>query len=526
MSIWDDRRGPGRGLYQGLVLAGLAAISTFALAPNFWWWLLPLTLPYAIFVLDEVHEQLEGRRKVRAAFMLGWWWGMGYFVAGLYWIPNALLVDVEKFLWLVPFAAVGIPAGLAIFTGLSFVTMMALWSKGQGRLLIFACIFVAFEWLRSWVLTGFPWNSLHQVWAGNATFMQLASITGPWGLSLIVAYMGVVPYALKDGLIHRKTWYPVVLAVILVGGTAIYGMLRLNAHPTRYHETVRVRIVQPNISQKDKWLPENAGPITDRLLSLSKPEGKASHTVVIWPEAATPYQLEHYPGTRLGMARRMGPGDLLVSGTPRAIRKLNTEPRYFNAVVMVDPEGRVLDFYHKHHLVPFGEYVPLENVLGRIGLRKITEGAAGFESGDGPVTVSIPGIPSFTPQICYEAIFPAETLADGQERPQWLINVTNDAWYGNTAGPQQHLAQARMRAVEQGLPLARSANNGVSALIDPVGRVLARREFNQTAFIELPLPKPVAETVYARQGSLWAALLFAAMLICGLVWPRKKPGEL
>ncbi len=526
MSIWSDTRTPGRGLYQGLVLAGLGGLSSFALAPYFLWWILPFTMPYIIFVLDQVHAELNGKRKVKAAFWLGWWWGLGYFAAGLYWISNALLVNPEQFMWLVPFAALGIPAGLAIFTGLAFVAVLPLWSQGQGRLLIFACAFVLFEWLRSVLLTGFPWNSLHQVWAGSPTFMQLASITGPWALSLIVVFMGVSSYALRDGLIHRKTWAPVALAVVLVGGTAIYGMLRLNAHPTQFHNDVRVRIVQPNVSQRDKWIAGNAGPITDRLLSLSKPDGTASHTVIVWPEAATPYQLENSASARLAMARRMSAGDLLVAGTPRSIRKFNEKPRYFNAVIMVDAESRPVNFYHKHHLVPFGEYVPAENVLSRIGLRKITQGAGSFEAGEGPQTFTYGNIPSFTPQICYEAIFPAETLSDDQERPNWLINVTNDAWYGDTAGPQQHLAQARLRAVETGLPMARSANNGVSALIDPVGRVLKRVEYNQTGFIEMALPKPVAQTPYARQGELWAVLLFAVMLICGIVWPRKKPGEI
>jgi len=526
MSIWSDTRSPGTGLYQGLVLAGLGGLTTFALAPYFQWWLIPFTFPYIIFVLDSVHENLHGRRKAKAAFWLGWWWGLGYFTAGLYWISNALLVNPDQFLWLVPFAVLGVPAGLAIFTGLAFVAVLPLWSKGQGRLLIFACSFVLFEWLRSFVLTGFPWNSIHQVWAGSPAMMQMASLTGPWALSLVIVFMGVAPYALRDGLIYRKTWYPVALALVLVSACAVYGMLRLNAFPTKYHDDVRVRIVQPNISQRDKWLPENAGPVTDRLLSLSRPDGKAGHTVIVWPEVATPYALEHSPSARLAMARRMSAGDLLVAGTMRFINKKNQKPERYNAVILVDAESRPVDFYYKHHLVPFGEYIPMENVLGRIGLRKITQGVGTLDEGEGPQTFSYGAIPSFTPQICYEAIFPHQTLAEGQKRPQWLINVTNDAWYDDTSGPQQHLAQARLRAVEQGLPMARSANNGVSALIDPVGRVLERVEYNQTGHIELALPKPVPQTEYGRRGGLWAGLLFAVMLICGIAWPRKRPGEI
>ncbi len=459
------------------------------------------------------------RSAAWSSFTAGWWFGVGYFAAGLYWVSLSFLVDAKQFAWMIPFALLGLSGGFALFIGLTtWAAHLSARSNTHRLFLMVAVWWVVFEWVRGWALTGFPWNYLGTVWTVSDAVIQLASIVGVLGLSFLTAVAAAAPSLLGNAdFTARKKWLIVggvygLLAVVWLGGN-----YRLQQAGDYFLESVRLRLVQPNIDQRDKWKPELRGKHLNNLMSISEAKVKDYvPTHIIWPETAVPFFLNKSPAGLRAIAQTIPKGGALLTGAPgRSGGKTasgGTEPvRLWNSLHVISDQAEIVQTYNKHHLVPFGEYVPFRGI---INVDKLTAGRMDFSSGPGPRSLTVPGAPPVSPLICYEVIF-AGKVAGGQVgsngiRPGWLLNVTNDAWFGTSSGPYQHFAAARLRSVEEGLPLVRVANTGISAVVDAYGRVKAKSRLNERTFIDSQLPKPLdTPTFYGNYGD-WG--VFALML--------------
>jgi len=504
-----------------VVLGGLAALALppIGLVP-----LLAVSFTGLVWLCD-------GAARRRAVFWVGWWFGLGFFVAGLYWIGVAFLVDAARFGWMIPFAVVGLSAYLAIFCGLATLGARLVAPSGAGRVLALAAAWTVAEWLRGTVLTGFPWNLVGSAWTVSDAMLQPAAAIGAYGLSLLTVLAAASPAAAPGRATGRWVATAAVgLAALWAGGTA-----RLTGADGATVPDIVLRLVQPNIPQDLKWRADVAEAHFAKLLRLSGRPGATRATHVVWPETATPYFLANDPARRALVAAVVPPGGLVLSGSIRATPERSDPttggrsdpktggrsdtPQVWNSLVAVDDAARLVAAYDKFHLVPFGEYVPWRSVLP---LDKITPGALDFSAGPGPRTLDLPGLPPVGPLICYEVIFPA-AVTDPARRPRWLLNVTNDAWYGRTSGPYQHFATARLRAVEEGLPVVRVANNGISGVIDAHGRVTARIGLAREGAIDARLPVALGGlTPYARFGDAIPAALAALCALAGGLLSRRR----
>ncbi|CAN0174129.1 unnamed protein product, partial [Discosporangium mesarthrocarpum] len=449
---------------------------------------------------------LDGARSWRSAFGVGWMFGVGYFAAGLYWVPNALLVDAARFAWLIPFAVLGLSLGLGLFIGAMAVFARQVWSPGTGRILALAASWALFEWVRGTVLTGFPWNPVGNVWVAAPPVLQSAAWFGVYGLSALTVFAAAGLALFGTPGPHTRVWGISGLVVIALIG--VVGTYRLANAPNDTVAGVLLRIVQPNIAQRDKWLPSRRAQNYARHLKMSGERGDGRVTHVIWPETAAPFSVSTDTARRALMRRVVPPGGALLTGSVRLERQNGRVVRVWNSLVAVDDQAAVAAVYDKHHLVPFGEYMPLRDILP---LDKITAGALDFSAGPGPRTLRLPGLPAFSPLICYEIIFPGR-VANASDRPSWLLNITNDAWFGASAGPHQHFASARLRAVEEGLPVVRAANTGISGVIDAYGRVAASLGLERSGVVDSKLPVAAPDrTIFAKFGNIVPGILVLLM---------------
>lgn len=519
-----------RGLKRAVFSFALGVTSVGAFAPFHVWPLIFITFPALVWLLDGIAADTEiqpSKTVWRQAALTGWAFGFGFFVAGLYWIGFAFLVEAEKFAWLIPLAVAILPAGLALFYALATWGAVAMWRPGAARIFILAAALFSAEWLRGHILTGFPWNLWGYALAGNEALAQTASIFGIYGLTMLTLVIAASPAALAGrtaGPGARNWPLPAICLLILAAGW-LWGEVRLRGASSEMHPSVKLRIVQANVAQADKWKPQNRQWIFERLLTLSAkgPQGAAETpgiTHLIWPETSVPFIFMlngeiALPEARTAFADLVGAGTTFIlgaerfEGTKRPDGKYTVE-RVFNSLFVLDGEANVLGTYDKLHLVPFGEYMPFEKTMASLGITQLTHMNSGFASGSTRGLMSAPGAPPYAPLICYESIFP-EGVTGGEGRPGWLLNLTNDAWFGTSTGPYQHLHQARLRAIEQGLPLIRAANTGISAIIDGHGRVLASLRLNEMGIIDHPLPTALAPTCYAVWGESW--LIVVAFLI-------------
>ena len=517
------------GWRRALVAVLAGAASALAMAPFNLFPVLFVTLPVLVWMLDGASgEDDRPASAVRQAAAIGWFFGFGFFLAGLHWVGEAFLVEARIFAWMVPFVLVLFPAGLALFTAAACAGAMLVWAPGFARILALAGAWTAGEWLRGHLFTGFPWNGLGYAFAGSEILAQSASLWGAYGLAFMVVLITAAPATLADDHpLERQTatrrWTGPAIMFATVCVLAIFGYLRLADARLLAVDGVRVRIVQPNIPQAEKWLPDNQNRIFARYLDLSNqatsPEtmGIDDVTHLIWPESAMPFLLASRPDALAAIAALLPDGTELVTG---ALRRGDGSaptgrPRVFNSILVVDSQGQVVSTYDKEHLVPFGEYLPFETVLARLGLRKLVTLPLGFESGPGRVTVAPASGPRFSPLICYEIIFPG-AVTDAGERPGWLLNVTNDAWFGSSIGPHQHFQQAKMRAIEEGLPLVRAANTGISAVVDPFGRTIGSLALGTAGVLDSRLPAALPPTLYVRFRDLPVLVLVLLSLACAL----------
>ena len=517
-----------RGWRRAGFSTALGAVSVAAFAPFHLWPVLFLTFPCLVWLLDGIAATSGDslRRKLRRAAWTGWCFGFGTFLAGLYWIGIAFFVEADKFAWLMPFAITAMPGGLALFYAAACAAAMLAWRPGAGRILALTFALFAAEWLRGHVLTGFPWNLWGYALAGSDALMQTTALFGIYGLTLLALLIFASPAAIVGPLAvtTRGRLLLPTICLLLLGAGWLWGAHRLANPLDAVNAQVRLRIVQGNIPQADKWKPEKREPNFQQLLSLSaqpsvSPDTPA-FTHLIWPETSLPFLFMlndtiYVPDARQAFAKLLPDGASMILGAERveATKREDGQfviDRVFNSLFVMDAEAKVGSIYDKTHLVPFGEYVPFESVLAKVGIKQLTHLNSGFASGARRVTLRAGNGPAFAPLICYEAIFSGRvTGEDG--RPDWLLNITNDAWFGTSTGPYQHLHQARVRAVEEGLPLVRAANTGVSAVVDGYGRIKTSLPLNTAGVIDNPLPVALKQTPYSSYGGF--SLIVVALMI-------------
>jgi apolipoprotein N-acyltransferase len=520
---WDWRR---RAIAFAAGAVGALALPPFDFLPAM---LAPMMT--AVWLIDgSAVVDASGRstgRSVRSAFAAGWWWGFGYFVAGLWWLGAAFLVEADKFAWALPLGVLALPAGLAFFPAIGFAIARLFWSPGAARILALTVGLCASEWLRAVALTGFPWNEIGMALGQNLLLAQFASIVGLHGLTILTIAIFAAPATLADERSGRWFSGPVFCALAALGLLAVFGAFRLSAPDAALVAGVKLRIMQPNVAQDADFRPQNKDAIMRRYLALSdratspNSTGVADVSHLIWPESAFPFLLARDPQALAQIADLLHGGATLITGAARVAERLpgDTRARYFNSIQVIDSHGALLDRYDKQHLVPFGEYLPFADFFDRFGVTQLIHIPGGFDAGAGASVLHAPGLPDALPLICYEAVFPREIgsiFHSDENRAGWMLNVTDDAWFGVTPGPHQHFAQARLRAIEQGLPLVRAANTGISAVADGLGRVIAELPLGVEGVLDSPLPAPAPPTFYSRFGALapisaWV-LLFVSVL--------------
>ncbi|MEQ1696811.1 MAG: apolipoprotein N-acyltransferase [Hyphomicrobiaceae bacterium] len=525
LAVWVTT---ARGWRHRALTFAAGAISTLAFAPFFAWPVLFLTFPFFVWLADGAATD---PRPIRATALAWWWFGFGYFFTGMIWIGEAFLVEAEIFAWLLPFAVTLLPAGLALFWALAGGVAAKVWparprsdlAHGIARVLIVAVTIGCTEWLRGHTFTGLPWNTPGIALTMPLPLMQAASVFGIYGLTLWAVFICTLPGVALGSNSATKDSAKYGSAVILAGVPLLvaygFGAWHLSMPESPELNGVKIRIVQPSIPQRDKWIGEKQPAIFAEHLNLSKQneageiDNLANISHVIWPEAAMPFGPLDHPEALSAIGQLLPQNVILLTGALRQERnELDGTRKAYNSLMALGANGSLVGLYDKIHLVPFGEYLPFQSTLEALGLQSLTRQRGGFAKGPAPKAVMIvPGLPKIAPMICYEAIFPNE-VAQSADRPGLILIVTNDGWFGNSTGPYQHFHQARIRAVEQGLPVVRAANNGISGVIDPEGRILRLISLNERSTSDSTLPAKRLETVYARWGDsvFWLNLLIFA----------------
>jgi apolipoprotein N-acyltransferase len=449
---------------------------------------------------------------LRQATLLGWVAGTGYFALALNWITEPFLVDAENYAWMAPFAALFLSGGLALFWALAAGVSYRLSNHAAGRIMVFSLNLTFAELARGYVLTGFPWALVGHIWI-DTPIAQIASWLGPSGLTLFM----LLPCALfaKAAVPVMPSLKPALLGVALLLGATAYGSWAL-MQPIGADRAVTLRLVQPNAAQAMKWDPDAARRFYDRQIAFTAAMPKVD--LVIWPETALPYIIDRHPELWSDIATA-AQGGMVAVGMQRVEGQ-----RGWNNLTVIGPDASAVASYDKHHLVPFGEYIPFGDLAyDWFGLTAFAaQAGASYSSGSGPMVLNLgPALGRVLPLICYEAVFPQDLR--GTERPDWLLQVTNDAWFGKFSGPFQHAAQAQLRAIEQGLPLVRVANTGVTAVYDARGRTLAQLPFGVATYLDVALPGALPPTLYSKWGELPVLVL-----LCGLgllLFLRRTPSS-
>lgn len=510
------------GAKRAALAASAGALSVLAFAPVHGWPVLFVSFGLLVWLLDGCHARhAELRPRLQCAGLAGFWFGFGYFLTGLYWIAEAFLVEPWRHGWLIPFVMTLLPGGMALFFAAAAALAMLLWRPGAARVFALAIAFGLAEFARGHVLTGLPWNLIGYGLAATAATMQLAAVLGVYALSLLAVLLFASPLAIfapeGSGLAQRKGAGLLALVLLLAFLLGIVWGERRLAGDDLATTGVRLRIVQADVDQANKWRPENSAEIFNDYLDLTRSGGGSPGLngigLVIWPETAVPFLLAESSDALLAIGDLLPEGTTLLVGAVRLGEERDaqgrlTSRRIYNSLLVIDDKAQILGTYDKIHLVPFGEYLPFQDFMERLGIMQLTGVRGGFSPGSRPRLLSIPGAPPASPLICYEIIFP-DDVTDKETRPGWLLNVTNDAWFGTSAGPHQHFHQAELRAVEQGLPVVRAANTGISAIIDPYGRVVAELGLGKEGVVDGLLPQALPPTPFARWGRLIEGLVLA-----------------
>lgn len=481
--LWGWRRALLAFLAGAIAVLGQAPYDFFAVGF--------VSFPLLVWLLDgAVATPPAGLlRRLRPAFATGWWFGFGYFLAGLWWVGGALLVEADAFAWALPLAVLGLPAVLAFFYAFATALARLLWSEGIGRIVALAAAFGLAEWLRTFLFTGFPWNPVGFIAMPAPPLMQSVSLVGTFGMNALAVLVFAMP-ALAAARSHRI--FGALLAVLLAGLHAGFGMWSLARPEPTGGKTLAVRIVQPSIDQREKWDTTVRDRNFKTLLDLSAEpaaDGKPKPQLILWPETSVPFLFTDRPDALVAISALLDDGQMLVVGAVREEGATGENNRYYNSVVSINDAGEIVDAVDKVHLVPFGEYLPFQEILERIGFQKVVALPLDFSAGTERPPLTLPGGAKGVPFICYEIIFPDMVETDTAGAGV-IISATNDAWFGDTPGPYQHFRQAQIRAVETGLPLLRAANNGISAAVDPRGRVIDALAIDARAAIDATISVP------------------------------------
>lgn len=454
-----------------LLLGGLLALG---LAPLYIW---PVCLP----AFGGLYFLLTKAQTAKQAFGIGWFFGLGYFLAGLWWIGNAFTAHAPQE-WMVILAAPAVLvlcAYLALYSGLAALATKVCSQKGQVGLLLFALFWTLTEGLRATMIYGFPWNSVGYIFADSLPLMQLAAHTQVWGLTFVAVFCGAAFY--------RPASVYALKSLIILALLFAYGTMRLDRLPQTFADDApTVRLVQPNVKQTHKWQTDKRVAQVKTYMHLSNAPANKPLDGIVWAETALPFFLEEQPHVREVLTHRRYPVPL-VTGTPRRTNE-GGDLKIFNSIISLSAKGPTIDIYNKHLLVPFGEFMPLRAFLSP-SLQKLTHGDHDYTRGRGRPLMET-GFGTALSLICYEAIFP-DFIHQHKDKADFILNMTNDAWFDGTPGPHQHFAMARMRAVETGLPLIRIANTGISGGVDGVGRLLNRSKKEQKVYLDVTLPEPV-----------------------------------
>ncbi len=510
------------GWRRALVAMLAGAVAALSQPPFDFFAVCFLAFPVLVWLLDGAASlPLRGRPgRFWPGFRIGWMFGFGYFVAGLWWVGNALLVESDEFAWALPLAVFGLPAVLAVFYGFATGLARFVWPDGLGRIFMLAACFGIAEYLRATLLTGFPWNAIGYAAMPAPMLMQSASVIGVFAMTPLAVFVFAAP-ALLGTRKHRAA--ALALALLLAAAHAGYGYWRLSQADVS-GPVAAVRIVQPSIDQTRKWDASVRDSIFARLIRLSKGEPVAAGAsaspaqkpqFIVWPETAVPYLITEKPEALRTIAGMVEDGQILLTGAVRSEpgASASEQPRYYNSILAIDSAGEIVAAADKLHLVPFGEYLPFRELLENFGLTQVANVPGVFSPGQRRSVLELPGA-RFLPLVCFEAIFPQETVFGGGDGA--FLVVTNDAWYGATPGPYQHFRQAQLRAVEQGVSLVRAANNGVSGVVDPYGRVVDAFALDVTGALDVTVPLGRVPTWYSRYGLVHLQLIVIVFLAIAL----------
>jgi apolipoprotein N-acyltransferase len=479
-----------------------------------------VSFPVLVWLLDGATGEASGGllRRLKPAFAAGWWFGFGYFLAGLWWIGSALLVEADSFAWALPLAVLGIPLLLAFFYGFAAAIARLLWSDDIGRIAALAFAFGLAEWLRGVLFTGFPWNAVGYAAMPVPLLMQSVSVTGMAGMNTLAVFAFSLPALLAA---KRHVRLGMGLLVVLAAAHAGFGYLRLTAPESPADRSLDVRIVQPSVDLTEKWDASVRDRIFATMMALSSRTPDLTHArpqLILWPETSMPFLLTERPDALTALGQMLGEGQMLLAGIVReeGASAAGADARYYNSVVAIDDRGEIVDAVDKVHLVPFGEYLPFAGLLRDLGIEQFVAGPMTFSAGSERHPIALPGGIRALPFICYEVIFP-DLVAIDAASSELIVNVTNDAWFGDTPGPYQHFRQARIRAVENGLPLLRAANNGISAVVDPRGRIVDALAIDARGAIDVRVPISRQQVVSAGQRRLNGFLIMVLFALAAFV---------
>lgn len=501
-------------------IAGL--LSALATPPVSLIWVLFFTLP-AVFLILASFE-----KKHALSFLSGFFFGFAYFLISLIWIGNALLVEGNDYAWAWPLAVTGLPLILSLFWATGFYIWSKLFTgKTLSGLLGFMTIFYFAEWLRGHLFTGFPWNLFGYGWSEYLEILQITSIGGIYFLTYLTIFWACSPAILfMQNISKRKSALFLTIAGVSFLVIYAYGFLRLSGSPAETYEGIEIVIVQPNIPQHEKWdralLHSNFKKHLD--LSVNQNQKATGTTFIIWPETAIHPAFLGSENARLAIQNMLASyqGDaMLIAGALR-YEKTPEKELYYNSIVFINKDGAIEHVYDKHHLVPFGEYIPFQQY---IPLKTVT-GFQGFVAGPGHQPIQVQDKAVILPLICYESIFPFQKKRSDDVIPSFIVNVTNDAWYGQSAGPHQHLQQSRIRAIELGLPFLRSSNTGISAFIDPYGRILRKKELAEKGILKAFLPKEKKHIVFQEFRVIFENLFPALIFLFSILVHRRSKNHL